>query len=149
MYLWESESPDSPPSRTCKECGGDKAASDFYPGTGRCKGCVCRKVRENRADKREQYSAYEQGRFKRPERKAQMLEAQRRRRAAHPEKNRARDMVAKALRSGKLIKGPCEVCGTAENVQAHHDDYSKPLEVRWMCFKHHREKAHGQVVVVT
>ena len=32
---------------------------------------------------------------------------------------------------------PCEVCG--ESAQRHHDDYSKPLEVRWLCTRHHGE----------
>ena len=52
-----------------------------------------------------------------------------------------------AVRRGWLKPKPCEVCGTMEGIEAHHDDYEKPLEVRWMCFKHHREGAHGQVVV--
>ena len=38
----------------------------------------------------------------------------------------------------------CFKCG--EKGQAHHDDYSKPFEIKWLCFKHHRELAHGQIV---
>lgn len=45
-------------------------------------------------------------------------------------------IVAKALREGKLVKQPCGVCGEAE-VEAHHPDYDKPLEVVWLCKKHH------------
>lgn len=37
---------------------------------------------------------------------------------------------------GKLIPKPCEVCGSLK-VEKHHDDYSKPLEVRWFCREHH------------
>ena len=33
---------------------------------------------------------------------------------------------------------PCEVCGELK-VEAHHDDYYKPFEVRWLCGHHHRE----------
>jgi len=42
---------------------------------------------------------------------------------------------------GILIKKPCELCGE-EKVEAHHDDYSKPFEIRWLCIKHHHE-FHG------
>jgi hypothetical protein len=56
------------------------------------------------------------------------------------EKNRdkraAHIAVGNALRDGKLVKGPCEVCGSAQ-VDAHHDDYSKPLVVRWLCRTDH------------
>lgn len=44
-----------------------------------------------------------------------------------------------ARRRGFLIKQPCEVCNTENDVQAHHDDYTKPLDVRWLCRKHHNE----------
>ena len=46
-----------------------------------------------------------------------------------------------AIYQGKLLRSPCEECGM-EIAEAHHDDYSKPLTVRWLCFKHHREFHH-------
>jgi hypothetical protein len=42
-----------------------------------------------------------------------------------------------ALRQGRLVKGTCEVCGSAK-VDGHHRDLDKPLEVVWLCRKHHR-----------
>ncbi len=45
---------------------------------------------------------------------------------------------------GHLTKGPCEICGVPE-VEAHHDDYSKPRLVRWLCVAHHRDH-HKQAV---
>jgi hypothetical protein len=41
------------------------------------------------------------------------------------------------LKRGKISKQPCK-CG-CETVEAHHDDYSKPLEVIWLCRKCHLE----------
>lgn len=58
------------------------------------------------------------------------------RRAAH---KKARDAVWSALRSGKLKRKPCEVCGAAKT-EAHHLDYSKPLLVRWLCEDHHDDQ---------
>lgn len=49
----------------------------------------------------------------------------------------ARKMVELAIKSGYLIKKPCEICGEL-NVEAHHDDYLKPLDVRWLCILHHK-----------
>jgi len=57
----------------------------------------------------------------------------------YPKRINARKLSHNAIRSGKLIKEPCEICGTAENIQSHHEDYSKPLDVKWLCRKHHRE----------
>lgn len=52
--------------------------------------------------------------------------------------------VAAALKSGRLIRMPCVECG-AVNSQAHHPDYAKPLEVVWLCHKHHLER-HGKTL---
>jgi hypothetical protein len=48
-----------------------------------------------------------------------------------------RAKVKMKVRRGLMKSYPCEVCGE-EKVEAHHDDYSKPYDVRWLCFKHHR-----------
>ena len=51
---------------------------------------------------------------------------------------RVKEKVKYAVRSGKLQKLPCGVCGE-EKVEAHHPDYDKPLDVIWLCRKHHLE----------
>lgn len=56
----------------------------------------------------------------------------------NPTKRKVHNLVSNALRNGKLIKQPCEVCGSIV-VHAHHCDYSKPLEVMWLCPEHHAE----------
>ena len=53
--------------------------------------------------------------------------------------DRAAQVVTRARASGRLIPQPCEECGEPETVHAHHDDYSQPIDVRWLCPKHHRE----------
>jgi Zn finger protein HypA/HybF involved in hydrogenase expression len=42
------------------------------------------------------------------------------------------------LKRGKLIKQPCEKCGS-EDSEIHHEDYTKPLDVTWLCRKDHLE----------
>lgn len=54
------------------------------------------------------------------------------------EHHKARQKTRQAIASGKLKRLPCEVCGST-TVHAHHDDYSRPLDVRWLCPKHHAE----------
>jgi hypothetical protein len=49
-----------------------------------------------------------------------------------PVKEAARREVQEALRRGLLVRRSCEQCG-AEKGHAHHDDYSRPLDVRWLC----------------
>lgn len=57
--------------------------------------------------------------------------------ARNQHKKKAMSAVSTAIRDGRLQRQPCEVCG--DTAQAHHDDYSKPLDVRWLCVKHHAE----------
>ncbi len=51
-------------------------------------------------------------------------------------KNLCRTLTKKYIRQGVLTKGPCEVCGCLE-VETHHDDYSNPKDVHWLCERHH------------
>ncbi|KKN40017.1 hypothetical protein LCGC14_0737880 [marine sediment metagenome] len=60
----------------------------------------------------------------------------------YPEKDKARDLVHKALKSGKLIKPDnCRDCKRRTNrLHAHHEDYNQPLKVKWLCVGCHRER---------
>ena len=51
---------------------------------------------------------------------------------------KAQSLLWKAIDRGKIVRQPCEVCG-CEKADAHHQDYNKPLEVIWLCRKHHKE----------
>jgi hypothetical protein len=63
-----------------------------------------------------------------------------------PERTVARKVVSNALATGRLFRGSCVVgSDCAGPVQAHHDDYSKPLDVRWLCRKHHEALHHQEV----
>lgn len=54
------------------------------------------------------------------------------------EKFKAHRLVDKAIKLGFLKRLPCNECGN-KNAFAHHDNYSKPLEVEWLCNLHHSE----------
>lgn len=56
----------------------------------------------------------------------------------NPQKRKAHFIVSNAIRDKKLFKQPCAVCGKKE-VEAHHNDYSNPLDVIWLCQKHHKQ----------
>ncbi len=52
--------------------------------------------------------------------------------------SRARNVCNKAIVAGKLQREPCARCGSA-TVHAHHTDYTRPLDVIWLCPLHHKE----------
>ena len=54
---------------------------------------------------------------------------------------KARNALNYQIERGRIQRQPCEVCGEPKS-QAHHHDYSKPFDVRWLCQKHHAE-AHS------
>lgn len=100
----------------------------------------------------EYFEGYNKTYYKKPE-VLQRKKLQAREYRKNPElkiKFDARDAVTKALKKGTLKKQPCQVCGA--NAQAHHPDYTKPLNVVWLCRKHHIEehkkaKAEGKTLV--
>lgn len=63
--------------------------------------------------------------------------ATKRYRLANPEKIMAHFKLQYAVRTGAILKPPCEECGATKNVHGHHEDYSKPLDVRWLCYRCH------------
>jgi len=59
--------------------------------------------------------------------------------AGNREKYLAHKKVEYAVKVGKMVKLPCERCG-ALRAHAHHDDYSKPYDVMWLCATHHKQR---------
>jgi len=55
----------------------------------------------------------------------------------NPQKVKAWSILNHAIERGQMNRGACEVC-SAPNAQAHHEDYSQPLKVRWVCRLHHQ-----------
>lgn len=66
------------------------------------------------------------------------VEIQRQWHKKNPKASSARKRVSDALNSGTLKRGLCLSCG-AEKVEAHHHDYSKPLDVVWLCRQCHAD----------
>lgn len=53
--------------------------------------------------------------------------------------NRARNIVNEHIYAGKLERQPCEIVGCDTIAEAHHDDYDKPLDIKWLCKRHHEQ----------
>ncbi len=63
--------------------------------------------------------------------------------ARYPERQRARAKLYRAIRKRKIIRPKaCSQCGACCKPHGHHADYSKPLEVQWLCALCHN-KAHS------
>jgi hypothetical protein len=49
------------------------------------------------------------------------------------------DLVNHAIRRGDLTRLPCDECGHTIRVNAHHEDYSKPFDIWWLCVRCHKK----------
>ena len=139
-------------TKRCFKCQVTQPLSEFYAHPmmgdgllGKCKACAKRDVRANYRAKRQRYSEYERKRNRTPKRRAYKRKRERLYRDREPQKYKARQAVGNAIRDKRLFRRPCEKQPCNSKAQAHHEDYSKPLEVIWLCFKHHRAE-HGQLV---
>ncbi len=126
--------------KQCFKCKELQVLSEFYKHpqmkdghVNKCKACNKKDVRENRDANIEHYRAYDRKRGNRQD--ATYLPAYKKR---YPNKYKAHTLVSNARRDKKLFKEPCEQCGEVK-VHAHHDDYLRPLNVRWLCAAHHRQ----------
>jgi ribosomal protein S27AE len=142
--------------KDCFKCYCAKPLSEFYAHKqmadghlNKCKECTKKDVSANRSANLERYLAYSRtvamlphrvkarkAYAKTPAGRAAKLEWQKRSRQLNAIKHAARAAVAYAIKKGVLTRQECEACG-ASKAEAHHDDYSKPLAVRWLCTTHH------------
>jgi hypothetical protein len=152
-------------AKLCKKCGSLLHEEAYYrTSSGRrdntCKACRLRRTRElyqadpkTKLAKNREWMSTHKGRMKYLGRRWQVSHREELRikskefRVRHrktlklkkvdPIRSRAYCSVHWALRVGKLIKGPCRECGS-EKAQAHHHDYTKRLDVVWLCPSCHK-----------
>lgn len=147
--------------KRCFKCGEEKPIEEFYKHPqmadghlNKCIECARADVKKNREGNQDYYDKYEKMRAKLNHRvEARKEYAQtgrgrlvhtetcRRYRKNHPEAYEAHKAVAIAVSSGRLVKPElCEDCGENRRLYAHHEDYSKPLDVNWLCSSCHRKR---------
>ena len=148
--------------KKCFKCGFTKPLSEFYKHSqtldgyfNKCKECTKKDVYKYRDKNIEKIKAYDRNRpnhkerlkankerlLKNPEALKKYKEKQRQWGFKNKEKRNAHCKVARALLRGILIRPvKCEKCGAIEKIEAHHDDYSKPLEVKWLCVECHNQR---------
>lgn len=138
----------------CKICQSEKPSTEFYyipksQNKSVCKKCFCDRATNYRKGNLEKIQAYDRARGRTEERLAKNREHSKLVRSEsrkyginwmerNPEKRASHIILGNAIRDGRITRQACEVCGEIKS-EAHHDDYAKPLEVRWLCRKHHAE----------
>ena len=152
-------------SKTCFKCGEHLPLDAFYKHSGmadghlnKCKQCTKKDTIENRQANLDYYQAYDRGRGNLPHRvqqnkRYQSTEAGREKSnlskkkwcERNKEKRGATQAVNNAVRDGRLLKpDSCQHCGkTGCKIEGHHEDYSKPLDVVWLCTQCH-SKLHKE-----
>lgn len=135
---------------SCNKCGARKYETEFYDqrNTFRgkmlaCKECVKARARQYREDNLEKVQEYDRQRGALPHRKAANRAREHRYtkrmasqkwRTKNPQKWAAHIALNNAVKRGEITKPTkCDECARDYRVHGHHDDYSKPLEVRWLC----------------
>lgn len=150
--------------KNCFKCHEEKELSEFYRHRGmagghlnKCKSCTRADVGEYRKQNLDRVKEYDRIRG-RSEKHSERNRLSYLKRTATPEgkeaewsykrtwkeKNRdkraAHVLVGNAIKAGKLMPQPCERCCNTHDIHAHHEDYSKPLAVTWLCTKCHGER---------
>ena len=145
--------------KVCIKCSESKPLSEYYRHKQmadgylhKCKECCKSDAKKNREQKAEHYREYDKHRYQNdPKVKARNRRyaqsdagkiagnrAKKKWAEQNPIKRSASLMVNNAVRDGKLEKpDACDICGHEGRIHGHHDDYAKPLEVRWLCSKCH------------
>jgi len=130
--------------KTCFKCGAEKPLTEFYKhkqmGDGhlnKCKSCAKNDAFSHRRNPeyREKVLAYDRARGSR-----QTAEYREIMKKEKPLENKARNILSNAVRDGKIKKPDrCSHCHANTWLHGHHPDYTKPLEVVWLCVPCHRQ----------
>ena len=135
-FYWSGKLRDirSPYCKPCWKSYTKDYSEKIYPGG------VRRHYRENKIAKYIQLKEKDRVLHKkmREMKHGNMPECELKYREMHPERFKAASLVHYAVKTGKLLKEPCEICGRKDMVQGHHDDYDFPLAVRWLCPSCHK-----------
>ena len=140
----------------CKICGATSEETVFYARVNsRCAECHKAKVKENRAAKVDHYRSYDATRFQKDPRvrarhekyrssdagKESLRKAREKWRLENPEKRAAHIILGNRVKCGNVQKPDiCEACSKSGcRIEGHHHDYSKPLDVKWLCSKCHSD----------
>ena len=134
--------------KTCFKCGKTKPITDFYAHKqmkdghlNKCKECTKRDANNHRNQNLDFYRKYDIERSKTEKRRALSIMVGKKWEAAHRDRKNAQQKLRYAVKTGKVIKHPCFVCGK-EKTEGHLPDYSRPLDVVWLCEPHHAQ-AHA------
>lgn len=132
--------------KECRKCADVKPLSDFYRhprmADGHLNICkLCKREYQRRRAKTKEGKAVERRRNQKPDRKKRLAENAKRWSEKHPKRRGAHLKVNNAVRDGRLIKPEhCESCGKIDTLHGHHEDYSKPLDVEWLCAYCHGDR---------
>jgi hypothetical protein len=132
--------------RECSKCKQRLTLSSFYKNprckegyNGRCKSCVRKESVKYKWANIEKVRKNDRDRGRTVNQRARNNRTKKAYREKFPLRYKANNMVGVAIRYGKLKrKAKCEVCKLKKKTLAHHDDYSKPLEVVWLCASCHK-----------
>ena len=134
--------------KVCFKCTKEKELSEFYPHKrmkdghlNKCIVCTKKDVEEHRTANIEKIREYDRNRSQLPHRKKHNNALTQSFRKEFPLAYKAHTAVNNAVRDGRLIKPTkCSSCHkSARQIEGHHDDYNKPLEVTWLCSVCHRK----------
>jgi hypothetical protein len=120
--------------KKCRICEIEKSETDFYKGLAQCKPCYRNKVTQYRKTNISRIRKYDRDRGNRQN--SSYLSEHRKK---YPIQTKAQRKVAYEISKGTIKEEPCEICQSEIRLHAHHDDYSKPLKIRWLCAAHHKQ----------
>lgn len=102
-----------------------------------CRSCEYEYYKNYREQNRDKVRQAMRDYWKTPNGKKLRLKSTAKYRKKYPERYKAYKAVSNALMRNTITRKPCYACGNKKS-QAHHEDYSKQLDIIWLCGPCHR-----------